>query len=151
MKNVRWVVSPVTVNDLPAIFTIDNQSPSPWTMSQLEGELFNPHSLQLASRHPDDNRLVGFIMGRTIRDESEILRIATSSTDRRQGIACCMILEFIKMIKSKGACKCHLELRSANTPAQHLYEKFDFLVTGLRKNYYSYPTEDALCMSLSIT
>jgi hypothetical protein len=35
-------------------------------------------------------------------------------------------------------------------PACSLYEKFDFLVTGSRKNYYSDPNDDAVCMSLNI-
>ena len=151
MTSSSWIVSPITVDDLPVIFAIENQSPSPWTLSQLEGELFGPHGLHLACRRLANNRITGFILGRTVSDEAEILKIATNSADRRQGAACCLISEFLKQIKEKGIRKCHLELRSANTPARLLYEKFDFLVTGLRKNYYSEPKDDALRMTLSLS
>ena len=134
MKSSAWIVAPLTADDLPAIFAIEKQSPSPWTLDQLEGELFGTHTPQLACRRRDNNRLTGFIMGRTVSDEAEILQIATNPADRRQGAAYCLISEFLKQIQEKGIRKCHLELRSNNTPARLLYEKFAFLMTGLRNN-----------------
>lgn len=151
MTTSGWIVSVVTIDDLPEIFAIDNQSPSPWTYAQLEGEFFGTHGLQLVCRRPDNKQITGFIIGRTVVDEAEILRIATRAEDQHQGAACGLISEFIRQIKAKGSHKCYLELRSTNTPARRLYEKFDFQVTGLRKNYYSEPCDDALCMSLSLS
>ena len=105
MRSVTWLVSPITPDDLPIIFAIENQSPSPWTMSQLEGELFCSQGLQLAYRHRDNIRVVGLIMGRAVNDETEILKINTNPEDRRQGIACHLISEFIKLVKEKGGQK----------------------------------------------
>jgi hypothetical protein len=84
MKGINWIVSPLTADDLPAIFTIEKQSPSLWTLAQLEGELFAPHRLALACRRPDNNRLTSFIMARTVSDEAEILKISTNPADRRR-------------------------------------------------------------------
>ena len=151
MKGSSWIVAPLTADDLPAIFAIEKQSPSPWTLDQLEGELFGSHRLALTCRRRDNNRLAGFIMGRAVLDEAEILKIATNAADRRQGAACCLLSEFIKLLREKVIRKCHLELRSANTPARLLYEKFAFLMTGLRNNYYTDPEDDALCMTLSLS
>jgi ribosomal-protein-alanine N-acetyltransferase len=150
MINDTWIVSPPTVDDLPVIFAIENQSPSPWTLSQLEGELFAPLGLQLTCRRRDNLRITGFILGRIVNDEAEILKISTNSADYRQGVASRLLGEFIKQIKDKGVRKCYLELRSANTPARCLYEKFAFLMTGSRKNYYSDPQDDAVCMTLAL-
>ncbi|MEN8135447.1 MAG: ribosomal protein S18-alanine N-acetyltransferase [Thermodesulfobacteriota bacterium] len=151
MKSSAWLVSPLTADDLPAIFAIEKQTPSPWTPAQLEGEFFGAHGLQLACRHPDNNQLGAFIMARMVDDEAEILKIATNPADRRQGAACCLLGESIKLFRERGAHRCHLELRAANTPARLLYEKFDFIMTGLRKNYYSNPKDDALCMTLALS
>ena len=43
-----------------------------------------------------------------------------------------------------------LEVRASNTAAQKLYKKLDFIQTGIRKSYYSDPTEDALLMTKTL-
>lgn len=150
MRDGSRLVSPVTFDDLPAIIAIEEQSPSPWTPAQLEGEFFGPHGCHLACRQGESGRLIGFIMGRLVCDEAEILKIAVSFGDRCSGAGSSLLSEFIERIRPAGIRKCHLELRRANIPALALYEKFDFQVTGLRNNYYSDPKDDAVCMSLSL-
>jgi ribosomal-protein-alanine N-acetyltransferase len=39
-----------------------------------------------------------------------------------------------------------LEVRQSNATAISLYEKHGFINDGIRKNYYSQPTEDGLIM-----
>jgi len=41
-----------------------------------------------------------------------------------------------------------LEVRASNTPAQNLYIKYSFTVTGRRRGYYSDNKEDAIIMTL---
>jgi [ribosomal protein S18]-alanine N-acetyltransferase len=41
-----------------------------------------------------------------------------------------------------------LEVRSANLPAQALYQKHGFRAIARRADYYSEPREDAVVMSL---
>ena len=41
-----------------------------------------------------------------------------------------------------------LEVRSQNTPAIRLYEKYGFTVRGERKNFYREPTDNAKIMTL---
>ena len=49
-----------------------------------------------------------------------------------------------------GARRTFLEVRRSNVPAQRLYETLGFKETGVRKNYYSHPEEDALVLSLEM-
>ncbi len=49
-----------------------------------------------------------------------------------------------------GARRTYLEVRRSNVPAQRLYESLGFTDTGVRKNYYSQPEEDALVLSLAM-
>jgi len=43
-----------------------------------------------------------------------------------------------------------LEVRKSNLPAQKLYESIGFLISSVRKGYYSDDGEDALAMALEI-
>ena len=40
-----------------------------------------------------------------------------------------------------------LEVRKSNVYAVSLYQKLNFLSVGVRKNFYSYPKEDAIIMT----
>ena len=150
MNDPEWIVSPMTADDLSAVHNIEQQTPSPWSMGQLEGDFFTTTGLQLVCRLVENGRTCGFIIGRTVADEAEILKIATDRDYRRRGVAKQLIRAFLSQLKERGIKSCHLELRAANLPARRLYEKFDFLVTGSRKNYYSEPNDNAVCMSLNI-
>jgi ribosomal-protein-alanine N-acetyltransferase len=46
----------------------------------------------------------------------------------------------------RGVRKVFLEVRQSNAPALALYEHMGFLRVGVRKNFYSNPTEDACLM-----
>jgi ribosomal-protein-alanine N-acetyltransferase len=150
MNKPEWIVSPITADDLGAVHNIEQQTPSPWSMSQLEGDFFTTTGLQLICRLAVKDQICGFIIGRTVADEAEILKIATDHDYRRRGAAEQLIRALLSLLMEKGIKNCHLELRSANLPARRLYEKFDFLVTGSRKNYYTDPDDDAVCMLLNI-
>ena len=43
-----------------------------------------------------------------------------------------------------------LEVRENNTAARKLYEKTGFVEVGMRKNYYSNPTENAVLYKMEI-
>lgn len=53
----------------------------------------------------------------------------------------------IKRTGEMGINTIFLEVRESNQPAIVLYEKMGFEHMGVRKGYYSDPTEDAITMS----
>lgn len=143
-----WQVSVMTAADLPTVYLIERQSPSPWSRQQLAEELAIPGSVQLVCRL--GNQLVGFISARLVLDEAEILKIATAPEFQRQGVASHLLQSFIALARRRGVNRFFLELRAQNTPAQALYEKYAFGMTRRRPNYYTDPEDDALCMTLSM-
>jgi ribosomal-protein-alanine N-acetyltransferase len=149
MSETHWQVAAMTTADLPAVYLIENQSPSPWSPKQLAEELAYPGALQLICRPAADGFLVGFLMARLMLGEAEILKIATTRKNHRQGVACLLLQSFIALAKRQGVCRFYLELRAQNTAALALYEKHAFEMTGRRPNYYTDPKDDALCMALS--
>lgn len=91
----------------------------------------------------------GFIVWRTVLDESEIITIGVHPDARGTGIAIAMIGLMENEIKKNGASKIFLEVSHTNTPAIKLYEKCGFVQIGKRKNYYSDGT-DAILMQKDI-
>lgn len=57
------------------------------------------------------------------------------------------MLEFLLQKGEKnGIVAFTLEVRESNHAAIALYEKFNFINAGVRKNYYEKPTENAVIM-----
>jgi ribosomal-protein-alanine N-acetyltransferase len=56
----------------------------------------------------------------------------------------------IRRCPEHGVSVIHLEVRESGAPARHLYEKTGFTVDGIRKGYYTMPTEDAVLMTLRL-
>lgn len=87
--------------------------------------------------------VVGYVGVFVIDGRAEILKIATSSQFRLQGIARALLGRALDDARNLAASTCFLEVRSSNTQAQFFYEKVGFSNTGIRKRYYS-DGEDAL-------
>ena len=150
MNGNGLAISAMTEKDLPAVLAIEQQAPSPWSLAQLEGELFAANGWQFVCRRENTGRVCGYAMARHVAGEAENLKIGVNLEDQRQGVASLLLTILLDNMGSKGVRKCHLELRATNTPARLLYEKFAFQMTGRRKNYYTDPQEDAICLSRDI-
>jgi ribosomal-protein-alanine N-acetyltransferase len=57
----------------------------------------------------------------------------------------------IELALSTGISRIWLEVRVSGSTARQLYEKFSFVESGRRKDYYTDPREDAIVMSLRLT
>ena len=78
----------------------------------------------------------GFIVWRTVCDESEIITIGVHPDARGAGIAIAMLGLMEHEIKKAGANKIFLEVSAENTPAINLYKKCGFTQNGRRPKYY---------------
>ena len=95
-----------------------------------------------------DGQVVGFLAGRPVADEFEILNLAVGKNFRRSGIATRLIHSAIETARAAGATQIFLEVRSSNAPGIALYTRLAFRICGRRKNYYRDPLEDALLLIL---
>lgn len=96
-------------------------------------------------------QLVAAIHWRTIVPEAEILDIAVRADHRRCGHAAFLLQEFLRHARATGVRKMFLEVRESNVAALALYRKFNFVLTGRRKNYYRNPREAALLLHLVLS
>ena len=67
---------------------------------------------------------------------------------RRDGYGAMITRKLVKECFKRGMTEIFLEVRISNLAALALYRRLGFAVKGLRKDYYSEPTEDAYIMSL---
>lgn len=112
----------------------------PWNSLTLAAELENDCSHIFAA--VDDGRAVGYVLLYIVAGEADIVRVAVLPEYRRQGIARALLN--CAFDKVEGAV--FLDVRESNTPAIELYKSLGFADTGVRKNYYSNPTENAVLM-----
>lgn len=78
----------------------------------------------------------GFILVRTVADESEIITLAVDPAQRGRGLAAKLLDAALAHVAQRGAGCCHLEVASDNAAARALYRKFRFEQSGLRRAYY---------------
>jgi [ribosomal protein S18]-alanine N-acetyltransferase len=131
--------------DIPELYKLECSCFStPWSAAQLDEELNIPDGFFALCR--DGENIVGYIIMRMAGDQGELFRIAAAAGYRRMGIGESLLKEGLKWLSEKNAESAFLEVRVGNTPAVGLYEKLGFEKLGIRKNYYTHPTEDALIM-----
>lgn len=105
-----------------------------WPVEDIAALVDAPPALALIARENDSD--VGFILGRLVVDEAEILSIGVAAASQGRGIAGQLLARWIAEIRGSGARQAFLEVAADNTPALALYRRHGFAVTGRRDGYY---------------
>lgn len=95
-----------------------------------------------------DDEPLGFLLVRTVLDESEILTFAVRKSKHRQGIGCELFRYFLNLIHLMVRF-IYLEVSVVNKGAIAFYEKLNFLEVGRRPEYYRDGSE-AIMMRYSL-
>lgn len=122
---------------------IDNERGLDFLQKYFKSELNNNNPFTIYSHsiaYIECNYIKGILVYDYIYDRIEINYIVVDDINRKQGIAS-MLLNFLI---NKSKCSISLEVNSKNSAAINLYNKFNFEVVAIRKNYYG--SEDALLM-----
>jgi len=98
------------------------------------------------SETDESGKVLSFCSVKPTDFEWEIYDVETIPEARNKGFATKVIGEVINSAKEKRAEKIFLEVRESNLVAIHLYTKLGFTKYLVRKNYYSNPSENAVCM-----
>ena len=117
----------------------------PWSKESFESELSKSESFKFVALEKDE--VVGFAILDIVLDEGNLLDIAVDEKHRRKGVAKKLFEKMLEKAQEKDLSFITLEVRSSSAPAISLYEAMGFERVGVRKNYYSRPTEDALLMT----
>jgi ribosomal-protein-alanine N-acetyltransferase len=113
----------------------------PWSEKSLSDELENENSHFLVAV---SDVVLGYIGVQEICGEAYITNIAVFGEYRKAGIGRALLRSACDGAKSRGCEFITLEVRESNTPAISLYQSEGFEMAGIRKNFYSSPTENGL-------
>jgi ribosomal-protein-alanine N-acetyltransferase len=105
-----------------------------WTAPQCAGLL--PMAGVWLSLAREDETVVGFALGRIVRDEAELLLLAVHRSSQGKGVGQMLLDRFGAVAASKGAEQLHLEVREGNH-AVRLYSRNGYREVGRRRNYYN--------------
>lgn len=126
---------------------------SRWGWDAYRGELDRPEAVMLVARVGglyDGKTVAGYVAARRNGDELHINNIGVRREARGSGIGGTLLETALDFGRRGGARTSTLEVRAANQVAQSLYRRYGYAVVGRRKNYYRYPTDDALVMCVAL-
>lgn len=148
----EFMIAPMTEKDIAAVYAIECESFSvPWSRDSFRELLGNPSAAFFCAL--DSNGVAGyaglyFVRGdETYAASAEIMNIAVRKDRRRQGIAAALLSRLEQFAAGQGADLLMLEVRRSNEPARALYRLFGYTESGVRRGYYTHPTEDAILMN----
>lgn len=118
----------------------------PWTDEQLRAQL--PDKMHMFLVAVSGDTVLGYVGMMYVLDEGYISNVAVSPDYRREGIADAIIAELLCRAEELKLSFVTLEVRESNAPAKALYKKHGFSEVGKRKNYYNFPKEDAILMTI---
>jgi ribosomal-protein-alanine N-acetyltransferase len=117
-------------------------TPRPWSEAEIADLLASP--LVFVLQEPG-----GFLMGRVVAGEAELLTVAVDPPFQRRGIGLRLVQAFVAEARRRGADSAFLEVAATNLAAIAVYAHAGFAQTGRRRGYYHDPrgtAVDALVM-----
>ena len=104
-------------------------APAPWSAAAFGDLLSDPSAHLIAGAR-------GFILGRIVVPEAEILTLAVHPRSQRRGIACALVAGFERRARNAGTEAAFLEVARANTAGRALYTASSYRQVGVRPKYY---------------
>jgi [ribosomal protein S18]-alanine N-acetyltransferase len=95
-------------------------------------------------------KLTGFLIGRQMADEAEVLNLAVALGNRGRGEGGALLRAAVEEFRSRGARRIFLEVRESNAAGIAFYKKHSFSLTGRREGYYRDPVEAAVVMEIKL-
>ncbi len=139
-------IAEIAREELPVLEQLDRLSGlPPWSLQDYQKFWSERHALILVAGGVACP--VGFVCGRSVACEAEILRLAVIEKYRCRGVGGRLVQQFLVRVKKKGCQSVYLDVRESNDAAIHLYASCGFRVVGRREGYYRHPIEDALLMA----
>lgn len=124
-----------------------------WSADSFKSLLDHPGSTAFLARAGEPLQTTGFILGRLVADEAEILTLGVCADWQQKGIGRRLVEALCRAAKKAEARRLHLEVAAGNVPALRLYRRLGFHEAGRRKGYYERqgaPPEDAINLALPL-
>lgn len=132
----------MTPDQLAALHARCFTVPRPWGADEFAELLPSSHCFLLT-------RGEGFLLGRVIAGEAELLTLAVAPEQRRAGLGRALTADFAATSRRMQASEAFLEVAADNDAAKALYLTQGWHIAGRRARYYG-PRTDALILRLEL-
>lgn len=147
-------IQPVTITTmrrrhLRDVLRIEERTSStPWSLGLFLAEVRRDERDYIVALHAETGRVMGFAGLLYVFGEGHITTVAVDPDAQGGRIGTRLMLELARRAIAEGSDSITLEVRASNRAALALYRRFGFAPSGVRKDYYKDPTEDALVLWL---
>ncbi|HKM84394.1 MAG TPA: ribosomal protein S18-alanine N-acetyltransferase [Candidatus Acidoferrum sp.] len=121
---------------------LETREAANWSKQALAEFMLLPEALALMSERAGVP--TGFVLGRLVANEAEVLNLAVYEECRRQGEGRALLVELLRRFAESGVSRVFLEVRESNFGAIDFYKGMGFRQSGRREGYYREPQEAAL-------
>jgi [ribosomal protein S18]-alanine N-acetyltransferase len=137
--------------DIPELVSITEESSeaASWSRESYQKVCTSEGFLAFVSERAGS--VSGFVVGRQVADEGEILNIGVRRENRRKGEGQALLSAVVEQLHRRGVRCVYLEVRESNETGIAFYEEQGFAKTGRRPGYYREPEEAAVLMEKKIT
>jgi ribosomal-protein-alanine N-acetyltransferase len=147
---VEEVLRPVEIASLSELLRIEQASYEfPWSRGNFIDSLAAGYLAE--ALHGPDGEMRAYCIAMWGVDEMHLLNLTVAPAWRRRGLACRLLDMLVARCRAQGARQLWLEVRTSNTRAREVYERYGFRHVGLRRGYYPAAggkREDAQVMNL---
>jgi [ribosomal protein S18]-alanine N-acetyltransferase len=145
--------------DVPAMINLERQASTSahWSVQQYEAMFVTSRGPQPSERfawvvedESEHFEVLAFLVAHRMDAEWELENIVVAGSSRRRGVGTLLLGELTAHARATKGSEIFLEVRESNHSARALYRKAGFEETGIRKRYYSEPSEDAILYRLKL-
>ena len=141
----KFSIRQMVAEDCEQVVYIDEQCiRNSWSMKDFEDLFHYMDNHYLVAEC--EGKLVGFVGLIQFVDSADITHIAVLPEYQSNRIGSALMQGIFVMARKLNIKTIHLEVRTSNTHARHMYESLGFEKINIRKNYYTNPCEDAIVM-----
>lgn len=146
---IRYTIEEGHIDDAGGCAALEAMySYAPWKKDAFEQAAVND-SIFLTAK--SGGSIIGCFLAFKVLDEGQIVTITVDEKYRNQAVGYSLLHRAVEIAGNAGISVFYLEVRMGNFPALHLYKKFGFEQLGIRRNFYTKPSEDAITMKFCVT
>ncbi len=140
------IIREMRTSDVEEVMAIEkNLFTDAWEAQGFIDTLANPDAHFIVAEN-EEGHVAGYCGYYQALDEAEIVNVAVDRSLQNGGIGLQLVNRLMDDAMAAGVNFIILEVRLSNDSAKHVYEKAGFESLGIRKRFYSNPTEDAVIM-----
>ena len=150
-ENAAITVRAFLPSDAAAVAGILKESPlaADWTEASIRDSAGWHGSVAFVSQ--SDGKVTGYLIGRQVADQAEILNLAVSLARRGKGEGGALLKAALDEFRARRVGHVFLEVRESNETGMAFYAKHGFSKRDTRLNYYRNPAEAAIVMEKNLT